>query len=74
MKTALFILLLNSFPSYALKREKTKKKKKKKGMTKISPLMDQGKENTVAGWYFIMVRKKQFAHLGECFILWRSAT
>ena len=36
--------------------------------------MDQGKENTVAGWYFIMIREKQFAHLGECFILSGSVT
>ena len=43
-------------------------------MTKISLLMDQGKENTVAEWYFIMIRKKQFSHLGECFILWGSVT
>lgn len=69
VKTALFILSLSSFPSCTLKRRKVKI-----WMMKASPLMDQGKENTVSGWYFIMIRKKQFAHRGECFILWECVT
>lgn len=57
---------LSSFPGSILKEEEGKTNQKKK--VKASPLIDLGKENTVSGWLFIMIRKKQFAHLGECFI------